>query len=240
MVNVPPQYQMYITEAAQGTGLPESVIANQVNTESGFNPGAISPTNAEGFWQFEPTTYNAYAGAAGVPANSEFNVADETKVYIAFMNDLLREEGGNVFNALAAYNAGPGDLPAGYGYASGILQASGQSSSLNVTPATTAGFNPSSLIPPGFFGLLPPIPQIGGNSSSNPLSSITNSIFGGLGQYLLKSIGVPDMKDLLQRLGLIILGAALVLVGLGVLVKGPIITVAKDAEKAAPEAAVLA
>lgn len=203
MVTVPSAYQPYINEAAQGTGIPASVIAAQASIESGFNPGAISPTNAQGFWQFEPGTYNAYAAQSGVPANSEFNVADETKVYVTYMRALLQQEGGNLFNALAAYNAGPGNLQAGAGYASSILNNAG------VSQASLTSFPLPDL--PSLSNPLGPL-NIGGD-----ISNAFNQLPGNIGNSFLKAVGVPDLKDLLQRLGLIVLGAILIIVGVSLM-----------------------
>lgn len=216
MVAVPSQYQQYITQASQATGLPQSVVAAQAQAESNFNPSAVSGAGAEGFWQFEPATYNAYAAQAGVPAGSEFNVADETKVYGVYMNSLLKQEGGSVFRALEAYNAGPGNLNAGSSYASNILKTAGQSQGLTangVQNAQLTGFNP-----------FDPFGSISGG-----INNAIGGAIGDLGNSLINSIfsalGIPSLKDLLQRLGLILLGVALVLVGLNMLVKiqvGPV------------------
>lgn len=220
MVTVPSQYQQYVNQAAQSTGLPVSVVAAQAQAESNFNPSAISNTGAEGFWQFEPTTYNSYAAQAGVPTGSEFNVADETKVYGVFMNSLLKQEGGSVFRALEAYNAGPGNLNAGSAYASSILKNAGQSQSLTDNGGTQnaqlTGFNP--LDP---FGIGGAISGSINNAISGAFSDIGNSII----QSFFSALGIPSLKDLFQRLGLILLGTALVLVGLNMLVKvqvGPV------------------
>lgn len=203
VVTVPSSYQGLVTNASQGTGLPESVVAAQANMESGFNANAVSPAGAEGWLQFLPSTYDEYAGKAGVPTGTEFNPTDETKVYVVFMNQLLHDEGGSIFKALEAYNAGEGNLSAGYGYASSIMSAAGQPSSATAgTPAQTTGINWSNV----FGNLLDPF-GIGG-------------VGGGVGSSILGTLGIGSLKDLLQRLGLILLGAALILVGLHMTTSG--------------------
>lgn len=213
MVTVPSQYQQYITQASQATGLPQSVVAAQVQAESNFNPSAVSSTGAEGFWQFEPTTYNAYAAQAGVQPGTEFNVAQETKVYDVYMNTLLKQEGGSVFRALEAYNAGPGNLPAGQAYAAGILQQAGQSQSLTAGAqnATLTGFPGGAFDPLNWPGDI-------NNAVNNAVGGAINSIGQSLLNSLFSALGIPSLKDLLQRLGLILLGAMLVYVGLQMLI----------------------
>ena len=124
-VNVPQNYVGLLQAMSQATGIPYNIVAAQADVESGFNAQAVSPSNAEGWLQFLPSTYDSYAAQAGVPEGSEFNPADEEKAYVVYMKSLLKQEGGDVRNALAAYNAGPGDIAAGQGYASTILNLAG-------------------------------------------------------------------------------------------------------------------
>lgn len=188
VVNVPAAYQQWVSQAAEGTGLPYSVVAAQINEESGFNPNATSPTGAEGIAQFEPGTY-ASSGGTG----SEYVAQNELQPYINLTKQDLSWSGGNVEKALAAYNAGEGNWQAGIGYAETILSAAGQSQSLmsgtpgdvdvsgngsNTTPAQTTSF------------------------SLNPLSWLQ----GLLG-------GTSSASDYLERGGLIIFGGILILVG---------------------------
>jgi LysM repeat protein len=112
----------YLQQAAQGTGLPLSVIRAQVQVESGGQAGAVSPAGAEGPYQFLPSTW----AQLGFPAGQEFNWAASTQAYIAMMKQLLQWSGGNVRQALAAYNAGQGNWQAGLGYADQILSMAGQ------------------------------------------------------------------------------------------------------------------
>ncbi|MGA5128793.1 lytic transglycosylase domain-containing protein [Streptomyces olivoreticuli] len=120
MVKVPAQYQGQVSSAAQQLGIPESVVAAQINDESGFNPNVTSYAGAEGIAQFLPGTFREYGHG------SPYNPDDAFRAYVNYMGTLLHQFQGNVRNALAAYNAGPGNLRAGYGYADGILKEAGQ------------------------------------------------------------------------------------------------------------------
>jgi hypothetical protein len=129
---IPSNILQWIKDAAQGTGLPISVVAAQNYTESDYGRRlGPSSAGAEGPWQFIPGTWG---GLTTKPFSSANNWADSTPVYVAYMNQLLKQEHGNVRDALAAYNAGPGNLQAGYGYADSILGLAGQST--NLTAAT--------------------------------------------------------------------------------------------------------
>lgn len=198
VVNVPQQYQSLVQEMSQATGLPQSVVAAQAQAESGFNASAVSPAGAEGWLQFLPSTYNTYSAQAGVAPGTEFNPADEAKVYEVFMKQLLKDEGGDVSKALAAYNAGEGNIAAGSGYAASILKAAGTGDT--TVPGT--GTSTDSLS----------IPGLGGISISGVTSGIINTV--------LKMLGLSDLKDMAQRLGLIILGFVLVIVGIHILSSG--------------------
>lgn len=185
---------------ASATGIPQSVVAAQANAESGFNATAVSSAGAEGWLQFLPSTYDTYAAQAGVAPGTEFNPADEAKVYDVYMKSLLQQEGGSLRNALAAYNAGPGNLAAGYGYADSILSAAGTG---NIT-VKGSGTTPATLT--GAFGI-PGLPTIGG-SVSGFISQVFEKLFGG------------TIKDLWERGMLIVLGFALVIVGIKILSSG--------------------
>jgi len=138
-VNVPQNYVLLVKYASIHTGLPYQVVACQANLESGFNANAVSPAGAEGWLQFLPSTFAAYG------SGSPFNPQDETYAYVNFMNQLLRDFGGDVRKALAAYNAGPGNYQAGLGYADTILRCANSPIILNVKPQPgekTSGLGP--------------------------------------------------------------------------------------------------
>lgn len=131
MTAVPPQYQAAVAQAAATLGIPEGVVAAQINSESSWNPNAVSPTGAQGLTQFEPGTWASYG--SGSPFDPNAAIAAYTK----YMSALLQQEGGSVRNALAAYNAGPGNLPAGYGYADQIMSAAGTPGGALGVPSAT-------------------------------------------------------------------------------------------------------
>jgi soluble lytic murein transglycosylase-like protein len=171
---VPAQYRADVASAAQATGLPVGVVAWQIQDESGFDPNVTSPTGAQGIAQFEPDTWKTYGKGSPFDPQAAFTA------YSKFMSALLKQEGGSVFKALEAYNAGPGNLPAGASYATTILRQAGQPSNAQATPA-------GSMVSTGL--------------SLNPFSPIT-SAFG------------TDLTHIAIRLGLILLGGALVILGL--------------------------
>jgi Transglycosylase SLT domain len=120
-----------ISWAAGVIGIPASVVAAQINEESGGNATAESSTGAQGVAQFEPGTWSS-EGCTGSPDN----VNDAMKCYAKYMYSLVQQYHGNVRDALAAYNAGPDDLSAGYGYADAILANSGQAATLDAAGGT--------------------------------------------------------------------------------------------------------
>ena len=214
---VPEQYQSLISAASQSTGIPEPVVAAQVNEESGFNPQALSPTGAEGMFQFEPSTYNAVASQAGVQTGTEFNPDDEEKAYVVYMSQLLQQEGGSLEKALEAYNAGPGDLAAGAGYAATILSAANEPASATTTggsagsaaggstQTTGLNFNPLDL-----FGIWSEATTAGANIDEEVWSDIENAAW----QQFMFITGVSGLKDLMTRGGLLFIGLIVFVVGL--------------------------
>lgn len=132
MTTVPKQYQALVAAAAAQSGLPEAVVAAQINLESTFNPRAVSPAGAQGIAQFMPGTWKSYS--SGDP----FDPVAAFDAYARYMHDLLKQEGGDIRKALEAYNAGPGNLPAGAGYADTILKDAGTGDTTATGGTTTA------------------------------------------------------------------------------------------------------
>lgn len=220
MVNIPAAFQPLVAQMSQATGLPQSVIAAQANAESGFNAGAVSPAGAEGWLQFLPSTYDAVASQAGVAPGTEFNPADESKAYDVYMNQLLQQEGGSVFKALEAYNAGPANLGAGAGYANSILSAAGTGTNITAGGGSSGGSTNATLTSatdPFPFGKFDPLNwpfELGGAAAHAVQSTLSDT---------LKKIEADlwaKIKPLAIRFGLIVLGAIIVYAGINGLLKG--------------------
>lgn len=90
-----------IEEAAAAHGLSAHLVRAVVQTESAFDPVAVSPVGAQGLMQLMPAT----ATRMGVrdPLDPRQNVFGGTK----YLSQLLDRFDGNVALALAGYNAGP-------------------------------------------------------------------------------------------------------------------------------------
>lgn len=221
MVNIPAAFQPLVAQMSQATGIPQAVIGAQANMESGFNANAVSPAGAEGWLQFLPSTYDAVAAQAGVAPGTEFNPTDESKAYDVYMNQLLSQEGGSVFKALEAYNAGPNNLGAGAGYANSILSAAGTGTNITAGGGSTGGGSTgttlTSFTDPFPFGKFDPLnwPFELGGAAANAVQSTLSST--------LKKIEADlwaKFKPLAIRFGLIVLGAVIVYAGINGLLKG--------------------
>ncbi len=99
--NVP--YGAIIYREARKNNLPPELIAAMVHTESDFRPKLVSNKSAQGLMQIVPDT----ARILGIrdPFDPQQNVAAGTKYLRYLMNRYKNET-----MALAAYNAGPGNV----------------------------------------------------------------------------------------------------------------------------------
>jgi soluble lytic murein transglycosylase-like protein len=95
-------YEPLIAQAAARYGVNPAILSGLIEQESGFDPTARSSSGALGLTQLMPST----AASLGVtePLDPTQSIAGGAR----YLSEQLQRFGGNVTDALAAYNAGPG------------------------------------------------------------------------------------------------------------------------------------
>lgn len=97
------EFEPMIQEAAQKYNLPPELLRRQVQTESNFNPRAVSPKGAAGLMQLMPGT------AKDLGVADPFDPAQSIDGGARYMSQMLKMFGGDYTKALSAYNRGPGN-----------------------------------------------------------------------------------------------------------------------------------
>jgi hypothetical protein len=105
-VDVPADYEDLINTAAEKYGVAPDLVAKVIQAESNFNPNAVSSAGAGGLMQLMPAT----AGDFGLSPEERFDPAKNIDVGTNYLSDLLNRFGGNIEEALAAYNWGMGNV----------------------------------------------------------------------------------------------------------------------------------
>jgi soluble lytic murein transglycosylase-like protein len=93
-----------ITAAAQRHGVDPALLAGLVRAESNFNAAAVSPAGAQGLTQLMPGT------AAGLGVTDASDPLQALEGGARYLRQQLDAFGGDPTLALAAYNAGPGNV----------------------------------------------------------------------------------------------------------------------------------
>lgn len=109
----PLEYEEYITQYSAEYDLDPYLVCAVINAESNFHPSVESHKGAVGLMQLMPSTGEWVAGKIGIE-NYTADVLNDPDVNIRigcrYLHDLLEQFDGNIDYALAAYNAGPGNV----------------------------------------------------------------------------------------------------------------------------------
>lgn len=98
------ELKKYARQMAQKYGIDPELFVRQIQMESGFNPRAKSGAGAVGIAQFMPSTAKGMGFTAGV------NPLRDLEMAAKLMAGHLRNNNGRYDLALAAYNAGQGNV----------------------------------------------------------------------------------------------------------------------------------
>src|SRR3989442_37604 len=98
------RFRSLIEQAAQRHHLDAALLAAVVHVESGGNPQAVSPAGAQGLTQLIPATAQRFG------VQDPFDPAQSLDGAAKYLGGSMGQFGGDVSKALAAYNAGEGNV----------------------------------------------------------------------------------------------------------------------------------
>lgn len=103
-MNTSEQFDTIINEAAKKYNLPVKLIKSIIKHESNFNPSAVSHAGASGLMQLMPAT------ARGLGVTNILDPLQNIMGGSKYLRNMLDKYDGNLKLAIAAYNAGPGNV----------------------------------------------------------------------------------------------------------------------------------
>lgn len=108
----PVKYMSEIEEFSQKYGIKKELVTAMISTESKFRKNAVSHKNAKGLMQLKEETAKWCIEKYDIDENDETLYSPRLNIEIgcAYMHYLLDKFAGNTPLALAAYNAGEGNV----------------------------------------------------------------------------------------------------------------------------------
>ncbi|MGY6215669.1 transglycosylase SLT domain-containing protein [Methylolobus aquaticus] len=94
------QLELLVQQIAAPYAIDPQLVLAVMQAESGFNPGALSPKNAQGLMQLIPATAQRFG------VKNAWDPAENIRGGAAYLHWLIRHFSGKVEWVLAAYNAG--------------------------------------------------------------------------------------------------------------------------------------
>ena len=98
------QYANIINQEAMKNGVDPALVKAIIKNESGFNPQATSHCGAQGLMQLMPAT------ARGLGVQNAYDPGQNIMGGAKYIGQLMKQFGGDMKLAVAAYNAGPGNV----------------------------------------------------------------------------------------------------------------------------------
>ena len=106
----PRSYNSYVEVYSEKYGVDKNLIYAVIKAESNFDREAVSYKGAKGLMQITDETADWCAGEIGLNEYDILNVGANIEIGTYYLSYLISRCGGNEQNAIAAYNAGHGNV----------------------------------------------------------------------------------------------------------------------------------